>query len=65
MDSDSAAAEKREKTENGGEPKPLFSADGSSGAADVAKARWTLLRQVQPVVRESEAKFTQTIGLRC
>lgn len=69
MDSDSDAAEERQKTENSvedaGEMKPLGSRGGSSGTAAVAKARWTLLRQVQPVVEESAEKFKQTIAAPC
>lgn len=69
MDGDSDAAEKRQKTEksveDAGEMKPLSSTDGSSGTAAVAKARWSLLRQVQPIVEEREEKFRQTIGALC
>lgn len=51
-DSDAiVAAEKREPAsenshEDAGENNSHISRDGTSGAADFAKARWTLLRQV-------------------
>lgn len=46
--------------------KPQISRDGTCAAADVAKARWTLLRQVLSVVqKENLCKFMQGIAMMC
>lgn len=57
------AAERREpacRSSLEGNPHPP--GGGPSGPAEVAKARWTLLRQVQSIPKENQEKLQQAVG---